>query len=296
MCISARLARVATAVAVFASLSFGSAIVPGFNTTSDGRNDDGTYTTGGCTNPADGGTCAGTLVPIGFNVNFYGLTTNALYINTNGNITFDSPLATSTPFSLVDGFNEIIAPFFADVDTRSPASGVVSFGNGTFVGEQAFGVNWPNVGYFDQETDHLDDFQLLLVNRSDTGAGNFDIVFNYNSIQWETGDDSFGTDGQGGISAVVGFSDGSGDPANSFELPGSSAPGSFLDGGPLTLNANSLNSNIAGQYIFDFRGGNYVTTPEPGTAILMVAGLAVVVFYGVFYRRIRHVVRHLLYF
>jgi hypothetical protein len=181
----------------------------------------------------------------------------------------------------------MIAPFFADVDTRGPASGVVSFGNGTFDGEQTFGVNWPNVGYFAQETDHLDDFQLLLVDRSDVGAGDFDIVFNYDSVQWETGDGSFGTDGQGGISAVAGFTDGSGNPSNLFELAGSSVPGSFLDGGPLALTSNSLNSNIAGRYIFTFRDGNYVVTatPEPGTAILIAAALAICFFYGLRLRR-----------
>ena len=135
------LATTAT-VMVFASVSFGDAIVPGFDATSDGRNDDGTYTLGGCNNDSPGGTCFGTLVPIGFDVNFFGVTTDSLYINTNGNITFDFPLFSPDPFPLIDSFNQMIAPFFADVDTRNPASGVVTFGNGTFDGRNAFGVNW----------------------------------------------------------------------------------------------------------------------------------------------------------
>src|SRR5213593_5050169 len=99
--------------AVVSSVSFGAAIVPGFNTTSDGRNDDGTYTLpAGCTNPSNGGTCAGSLFPIGFSVNFFGLTFSSLYINTNGNITFDAPLATFTPFGLTATARRIIAPFF----------------------------------------------------------------------------------------------------------------------------------------------------------------------------------------
>ena len=263
------------AITLFASTGFASAIVPGFNTTTDGRNDDGTYTTGGCNNPTDGGTCAGTLVPIGFSVNYFGSVFSALYINTNGNITFDSPLAASTPFDLTLGFNEIIAPFFADVDTRNPASGVVSFGNGTFEGENAFGVNWPYVGYALSEADHLNDFQLLLVDQSDLGAGDFEIVFNYDTIQWETGDASFGSDGQGGISAVAGFSDGTGNPANTVQLPGSMIPGSFIDGGTQALISNDLNSNVLGQYIFEFRNGQYVPnpTPEPGTIGLLASGL-----------------------
>ena len=60
--------------------------------------------------------------------------------DTNGNVTLDSPLSTFTPFGLTAANRQIIAPFFADVDTRDPASGVTTFGNGTFNGRNAFGV------------------------------------------------------------------------------------------------------------------------------------------------------------
>ena len=262
---------------LFVSLSFGDAIVAGFNSTSDGRNDDGTYTTGGCNNPADGGTCAGSLVPIGFSGNFFGTTFDSLYINTNGNVTLDSPLSAPNPFPLVDGFNQIIAPFFADVDTRNPASGVVSFGAGSFDGFTAFGVNWPNVGYFNQEASPLDTFQLLLVSRPDQGPGAFEIVFNYGSIGWESGDSDFGTGGLGGNSARVGFSDGTGNPDNSFELPGSGVPGSLIDGGPQALISHSLNSDVSGRYIFDFQNGVPVTVPEPGSFGLLLSALLLLV-------------------
>jgi hypothetical protein len=225
-------------------------------------------------------------VPIGFNSNFFGTTYNSLYINTNGNVTFDAPLSTFSPFPLADGFSQIIAPFFADVDTRNPASGVVTFGSGTFDGFTAFGVNWNNVGYFSQETDKLNNFQVLLVDRPETGPGNFDIVFNYNQVQWETGDADFGTDGLGGFSARAGFSDGTGAPANSFELPGSGVPGSFIDGGTDALVSHSLNSTVLGRYIFYARDGAITATPtavpEPGTV-----GLLITVVLFLFYRRIR---------
>jgi hypothetical protein len=233
-----RLLMLAALSTLCASLGFASAIVSGFNTTSDGRNDDGTYTTGGCNNPANGGTCAGTPVPIGFNIDFYGTTFSSMYINTNGNVTFNAPLPSVQGLlqsSLLDGFDDIIAPFLADVDTRNSSSGVVTFGSGEFDGFQAFGVNWINVGYFDQKADKLDSFQLLLVDRPDEGPGDFEIVFNYGGIQWETSDADFGTDGLGGFSAIVGFSDGTGNPANTFQLPGSSVPGSFISGGPEAL-------------------------------------------------------------
>ena len=91
------------------------------------------------------------------------------------------------------------------MDTRNPDSGVVTFGNGSFGGRDAFGVNWIDVGYFDQHVDKTNSFQLLFVNRADTGAGNFDLIFNYDRVQWETGDSDFGDQGLGGFSARVGL-------------------------------------------------------------------------------------------
>jgi hypothetical protein len=163
MRIGARLVSTVASFITFSVTAFGAAIVPGFDSTTDGRNDDGTYVSGGCNNNTPGGTCSGDLVPIGFAINYYGVTSSSLYINTNGNVTFDAPLPTFTPFGLDDAFRQIIAPYFADVDTRNPASGTVTFGNGVFEGRTAFGVNWINVGYFDEHVDKTNSFQLLLV-------------------------------------------------------------------------------------------------------------------------------------
>ncbi len=276
-----RLVKTTIASTLFASMCFGSAIVPGFNGTSDGHNDDGTYTTGGCSNDSDGGTCDGTPVSVGFAFNFFGATQSTLYINTNGNVTLDMPLSTFNPFGLANVPVQIIAPFFADVDTRNPDSGVVTFGNGTFNGFNAFGVNWINVGHYQLNVDQTNSFQLLMVNRSDTGAGNFDLIFNYDNVMWESGDASHGENGLGGDSADVGFSNGSGNDGTYFELPGSGVAGSFINNGTYPLIANSLNSNVEGRYIFNFRDGvvaPVTETPEPSTFLLLSGGGIVMLF------------------
>ncbi len=262
-------------IAFVSAPGFAAAIVPGFNTTSDGRNDDGTWTAPtGCSNAAAGGTCAGTAVPLGMTLNFFGANFTSAYINTNGNITFDAPLSTFTPFGLTSTNRQIIAPFFADVDTRNLASGVVTFGNGIFDGHSAFGVNWIGVGYFAAKVDKTDSFQLLLVDRTDTGVGNFDIVLNYDNMDWESGDASGGTNGLGGFSARVGFSNGTGNPGTSFELPGSAVPGALIDGGVNALTTHSLNSNVEGRYIFTARNGSIPSAvPEPGSLLYLGAGL-----------------------
>ncbi len=208
----------------------------------------------------DGSTAA---VPMGFTINFFGLVKSTLFVNNNGNVTFDSALATFTPFPLQDTTRSIIAPFFADVDTTNPSSGVVQYGTDTVNGRPAFGVNWfdaiGGVGYYSGHADKRNMFQLVLIDRSDTGSGNFDFELNYSSIQWETGDLSGGTGGLGGNSARVGYSNGSN---ASFELPGSAVNGAFLNGGPNALASQGNNSTVIGRTSYSVRNGA-VVQPAP---------------------------------
>ena len=207
------------------------------------------------------------LVDLGFTANFLGTSYTQTYVNNNGNLTFNAPLSQFTPTQITGGISPIIAPFFADVDTRGVGSSLVSYGTGTVNGSAAFAANYVNVGYFPIATDKLNSFQVVLINRLDTGAtGNFDIEFNYDKIQWETGSASGGTNGFGGTPARAGYSNGAG---TFYEFAGSGVSGAFLDGGPssTSLIANSLNSDgLGGRYTFDARNGQVVVVP-PTTAV-----------------------------
>jgi len=227
------------------SLSVGvgfGAMRAGFDSNTLVRNDDGS--TG--------------LVPIGFAANFFGTNFTELFVNNNGNVTFDFPLSTFTPFDLTSTGRVIIAPFFADVDTRS-AGEPVRYGPGVVNGQSAFGVSWRNVDCFasDPSRSVRNFFQVILIDRSDISPGDFDIEFNYDQIQWETGQASGGSfECLGGTSARVGFSNGTGAPGTSFELPGSGIPGAFLDSNLETgLIHINLNSAQLGRYVFPVRSG-----------------------------------------
>ena len=217
-------------------------------------------------------------VSIGFTVNYFGLVFDQLFVNNNGNVTFDAPLSTFTPFDLTSTGQQIIAPFFADVDTRGNGN-PVTYGYGLFEDRNAFGVNWVEVDYYGAPVQHsnLNSFQLLLVDRSDISFGDFDIIFNYGYIVWESGTASEGNaNGLGGNSARAGFSNGTGGSGTFYELQGSAVNGAFLNGGANALVSGSLNSNVAGRYIFNARNGDITVpnpVPETGSALLLVTGL-----------------------
>lgn len=205
-------------------------------------------------------------------INLFGVTATQLYVNNNGNVTFTAPLGTFTPSAFSTFGSPIIAPFFADVDTRGAGSALMTYGNATYNGRAAFVVDWLGVGYYASHTDKLNTFQLILTDRTDTGAGNFDIEYNYDSIQWETGDASSGSGGLGGTSAAVGYTNGS---TTSFQLTGSLVNGALLNGGPNSLIGHSLNSNVLGRYDFQVRNGEVIgAVPEPATFALLGLGLA----------------------
>ncbi len=158
----------------------------------DGRNDDG----------YDG------PLNLGFTMNFFGTDYSQFYANNNGNISFNNGISAYTPTGPIGANEPIISPFFADVDTRNSASGVMHIR--TDIPNEVI-VTWDAVGYYDTNANKLDSFQLVLRGPGYTiPVGEGPIGFFYKSMQWETGDASGGTNGFGGTPAAVGFGNGAG--------------------------------------------------------------------------------------
>ena len=222
------------------------------------------------------------LVSTGFTFNLFGLTQNQLFVNNNGNLTFTQSLSQFTPDPIAGGGLAILAPFWADVDTRNELSGITAYGTGLLGGRNAFAVNWFDVGYYNTRAELRNTFQLIMIDRSDTGAGNFDFEFNYARIQWDTGEASNGVNGLCPATgprtpARVGWANGG---TTTVELAGSNVCGAFLDGGSNALISNSLNSaGVLGRYVWNVRNGvvqpppDTGVVPEPSTYALMGTGL-----------------------
>ena len=162
----------------------------------------------------------------------FGQNYDDIYINNNGNVTFQGPLSQFTPSAIGTGFTSpIIAPFWGDVDTRGGAT-TPTGGNTTGsdlvwydvdAATRTVTVTWDDVGYYSSGTDKTDAFQLQLIG-SPSGAEA--IKFIYQNIGWTAGGASGGIDGLGGTAARAGYS--AGDGVNYYELPGSGIQASML--------------------------------------------------------------------
>ena len=220
------------------------------------------------------------LVNLGFSANINGTSFTRTYVNNNGNLTFNAALGTFTPSAISSGaFGPIIAAYFADVDTRAAGSNPVTYGAAMLGGHNVFGVDYIRVGVFNSQP-IFNSFQMILTDRSDVSAGDFDIQFNYDSMIWEAGTASNApSGGLGGTSALVGYWTSA---TSNTTLPGSLVNGALVNGGANALVSHSLNSNVLGQYNFQVRGGAVLPpvlgVPEPETYALMALGLVVVGF------------------
>lgn len=206
---------------------------------------------------------------------FFDRTHTTAYVNTNGNITFSGPLPTYTPRAFPVANQPMIAPYWADVDTRSsycssaPAGGGCGFSATTCQNRAEnevwwtlepgrMVVTWHRVGYFACHDDRRMNFQLILTAAPDCGpggVGNFDVEFRYNECNWTTGDASGGSGGFGGTPAQAGFD--AGNSRDYVEIMGSRTNTIH------TILCTMSNVGMPGIWRFQIRGGT-VMCPGAG--------------------------------
>ena len=125
-------------------------------------------------------------------------------------------------------------------------------------GHNAFFVNWVGVAAYNNQSSPTDAFQLVIIDRSDTGAGNFDFMFNYDQVAWDIATSA----------STVRARAGWGRAGSGFELPGSGtaqgAASALLDTAPsaTSLISNSMNSGgQLGRYVWQVRAGSVPNIP-----------------------------------
>jgi hypothetical protein len=191
-------------------------------------------------------------IALPFSFSFYGTTYDSLYINNNGNISFAQPYFTFTANPFPDPTFNMIAPFWADVDTRATNGGNVWYK----INPHSLIVIWDHVGYYPMMQDKLNTFQLIISDGLDTLIPNANNVsFCYGDMQWTTGAASSGVNGFGGFPATVGVNIGNGInyfQVGQFDTSGVNFDGpyntndqvDFLDGQEIYFDLANTNSNI----------------------------------------------------
>jgi hypothetical protein len=207
-------------------------------------------------------------VTLPFSVNFYGTVYDSFYVNTNGNITFRSVFPEFTPSFFPGAPQPIIAPWWADVDTRNPGTGDDGLVWYAIPDAETAVVTWNNVGVYNQLNPPTNNFQLVLrsLAGSTGNSGDFSFEFRYNDLQWTTGQASGGDSlGLGGIPAVAGFDSGNG--IDYYTIPGSRTPG------VLGL-INVSNINQPGVWRFNVVNGEAQIPSAPGPLPILGATTA----------------------
>nr|ADN12754.1 Nidogen extracellular domain protein [Gloeothece verrucosa PCC 7822] len=194
------------------------------------------------------------------------------FVNPNGTVTI-APFRSYTPEPFpVSNYNyPIIAPYWADVDTRCEDCGTVYVG---YPNEKTIVVTWDQVGYYNQHSDKTNTFQVVLRDRrQDFKGGYLDIEFRYAGLNWTTGDASGGSNGLGGTPALAGFD--AGDGINLWVLPGSFSS-SILN----LVNGSNLIDPVPGIWSYSMRQTPQVV-PEPFT----IFGVSTALGFGSFFKR-----------
>ncbi|MCH2105064.1 MAG: choice-of-anchor A family protein, partial [Planctomycetes bacterium] len=162
-----------------------------------------------------------------FDFEFFGQTYNSFYINNNGNISFGGGYQTYSATGFPIDNYPMIAPFWGDVDTTSSddGAGVVYYRSDP----NRLVITWDSVGYYWDQTDKQNTFQVILTDGSDPliGLGN-NVCFSYGDMQWTTGSASGGEGGFGGVPATVGAN--KGDGIDFFNVGRFDHPGDVYDG------------------------------------------------------------------
>jgi hypothetical protein len=134
-----------------------------------------------------------------FNFCFFGDIKTQVWLNNNGNISFNNGITSFTSNAFPSTGNAMIAAFWADFDFGAPG--------GTFhatITPTAAIFNWVNVGYYSDQGDKRNTCQIVITDGTDPLVVSGNVAIHYDDMEWTTGGASGGTNGFGGTAATAG--------------------------------------------------------------------------------------------
>lgn len=190
-----------------------------------------------------------------FDFCFFGDIKNQVWLNNNGNISFNGGIAAFSSTAFPSTGPQMIAAFWADFDFGAPGGSI----HGTITPTAAI-FNWVNVGYFSSQGDKRNTCQIVITDGTDPLINGGNVAIHYADMQWTTGGASGGVNGFGGIPATAGAN--RGNNIDYFTIGRFDHEGTDYDG-PLGNNDGvSFLDNKS--YFFDFcavNGGNIAPVP-----------------------------------
>lgn len=161
-------------------------------------------------------------IDLGFEIDFLGKKYQTIFLNANGNLTFEEPFISFTPEPFCLEGPQMIAPFFADVDLTQ--GGEITY-YADPKGHYWIG-RWENVAYFGTQAGgkQTNSFQVILTDGSIRSIGEYiiplgaNVLFGYGDMQWTTGTSSGGAQGFSGAPATVGLNHGDGENCYDYGL------------------------------------------------------------------------------
>ena len=179
---------------------------------------------------------------------------SAIYVNTNGSVSFGAPVDGLPGFGDQPPAYDMIGAFWGDVDTRLNGEGVesgqiwVDMNTAT----DTLSITWEDVGVYRRDTAVTNSFQIQI---TDQGGGDVDVTLRYADIDWTIGT----ADTDGGARALLG----------GVRLPEAIGIG----GAPASLDTSAGNTSVTGLWHFEMRGGTLPdVTPLTGLALTGTQG------------------------
>ena len=189
---------------------------------------------------------AGALFPGGLKVFGTLYSGDDIWIGTNGVVSFGAGYEGIPSSTGMDPELDILAPFWADVDTREVGEGSESGPIWIDIQGGTLTVTWQDVGRYRHDNDPTNLFQVQITDR---GGGDFDLRFAYERIDWthSTQEEELGA---------------------RMILSSPRLPEPWIEAGdPMTLDTRTGNTGAEGSWLFQMRDGALPgLTPVTGLA------------------------------
>jgi len=152
----------------------------------------------------DDGWAAASPFNLPFQFCFYGLNYSQVWMNNNGNISFNNGISTFSSSAFPSAGNRMIAAFWADFYLTN--GGTM---HATITPTAAI-FNWVSMGYYNNQSDKVNTCQIVITNGADPLVIEGNTAIHFADMQWTTGSASSGIGGFLGTPATVGANAGNG--------------------------------------------------------------------------------------